>query len=280
MTPDPEAGDGFDDGLEAPPRAAVGNSGAPVLRLDGYEGPLDLLLELARAQRVDLTRLSTADLAGQFAAAVEAATAERRLPLPRLGEWLVMAAWLLLLRARLLLPVDSTAGQAARNEARALREQFANQAFVRRLADWLARRPQLGREMFGRGRAEETDAAHAAIPAADVTALLRACLAVLQRPGQGVVYRPAPLLLWRVPEALDRLRSMLPALPDGAVLEHFLPPATDEQADRPGRPLRHRAALASTLLAGLELAREGSAIIEQNIPFGSVRVARAASAGA
>ncbi len=258
-----------------PTPAQVGNTGAPVLQLGAYDGPLDLLLELARAQRVDLTRLSVRDLAGQFAAAVEAATAAGRLPLHRLGEWLVMAAWLLLLRSRLLLPADSEAGQTARREAQALRRQLADRAGIRRLADWLARRPQLGREVFGRGAAEVSDAAHAAIPAADLTGLLRACLAVLQRPEQGGRYRPPPLLLWRVPEALARLRRLLPALPGGAVLEHFLPPATDGQSDQ---ALRRRAALASTLLAGLELSREGSAILDQDQPFGRIRVTPAGGA--
>ena len=124
--------------------------------------------------------------------------------------------------------------------------------------------------MFGRGRAEETDAVHPAIPAADLTALLRACLAVLERPRQGGYLPTEPLQLWRVPEAMVRLRRMLPALPNGATLEHFLPPITDDQRDP---PLHHRAALASTLLAGLELAREGSTTLDQDAPFGQIMVA-------
>ena len=269
MIPDHAAGDAGDtDGTpEADPRALVGTTGAPLLRLGAWEGPLDRLLELARAQRVDLTRLSITDLAAQFAAAVECATAARRLPLHRLADWLGMAAWLLLLRSRLLLPADSPAGQAARREAMALRLQLARRDARRRLAAWLARRPQLGRQVFGRGAAEEPDPAHAAMPAADLTGLLRACLAGLQRPGPGG--RPEPLPLWRLPEALARLRQMLPDLPDGAPLEHFLPPAADDQPDL---PLQQRAALASTLLAGLELEREGSAKLEQDAPFGRIRV--------
>ncbi len=265
-----EIGNGLEDEGDVQPRALVGNSGAPALQLGGYEGPLDLLLELARAQRVDLTRLSMPELATQFAAAVEAAAAERQLPLHRLGGWLVMAAWLLLLRSRLLLPAGSEAGQAAQRDAAALRRQLADREHVRRLADWLARRPQLGREVFGRGRAEVPEGADPTTPAADVTGLLRACLAVLQRPGQGGSYRPAPLLLWRVPEALERLRRLLATLPDGAALEHFLPPAAAGQADQ---HLQRRAALASTLMAGLELSREGIANLGQDQLFGPIRVA-------
>ena len=79
---------------EARPRAAVDDADTPELRLGAWEGPLDLLLELARARKVDLSRLSILDLAGQFGAALAAAVARRRVPLARLGDWLVMAAHL------------------------------------------------------------------------------------------------------------------------------------------------------------------------------------------
>src|SRR3712207_7848561 len=100
MTPDAGAAEALADVSQA----EVGNSGAPVLRLEAWEGPLDLLLELARAQRVDLARISVADLAAQFVAVLDAAIAHRAVPLSRLAEWTIMAAWLLVLRSRLLLP--------------------------------------------------------------------------------------------------------------------------------------------------------------------------------
>ena len=108
-------------------------------------------------------------------------------------------------------------------------------------------------------------------PAADTAALLRACLAVLERPDRGASYRPAPLLLWRVPDALARLRRMLPAVPEGAPLERFLPEPEDDGG--PDAELRRRAALASTLLAGLEMGREGSATMEQTGAFDRIVVA-------
>ena len=95
--------------------------GAPELRLGAWEGPLDLLLELARARKVDLAALSIADLAEQFGAALQAGVAQRRVPLPRLGDWLVRAAHLALLRSRLLLPADSGergAGSGRRRHSR------------------------------------------------------------------------------------------------------------------------------------------------------------------
>jgi segregation and condensation protein A len=262
----------FGDG----PRAANSRADAPELRLGAWEGPLDLLLELARAGRVDLSRLPILDLAGQFGAALEAAAAQRRVPLSRLGDWLVMAAHLTLLRSRLLLPADTQEGEEARREAEALRRRLADREFVRRLADWLERRPQIGREVFARGAAEEPEDADrgGATPAADTAALLRACLAALERGDRSGPWRPPPRPLWRVPDALARLRRLLPALPEGAPLERFLPETA--AGDDPGAAaLQRRAALASTLLAGLELEREGGAVLGQDKTFGPVRIAPA-----
>jgi segregation and condensation protein A len=121
------------------PRAEVGNSGAPEVRLGAYEGPLDLLLELAWAQRVDLARLSIAALAEQFAAVVNEAIARRDVSLSRLAEWLMMVTWLTLLRSRLLLPADDGEATAAQREAEALRQRLGDRLAAQRLADWLER---------------------------------------------------------------------------------------------------------------------------------------------
>jgi segregation and condensation protein A len=262
-------------GFETPPRAAVGNTGAPELRLGAWEGPLDLLLELARARKVDLARLSILDLAEQFGAAVQAALAGGHAPLSRLGDWLVMAAQLAWLRSRLLLPAEAAEGEQARRDAGALRRRLADRAHARRLADWLEARHQLGRDVFARGVAVEAAAAAGmdrAVPAADIAALFRACLAVLERSDRGGSWRPEPLPLWRVPDALARLRRMLPALPEGGMpLERFLPETGPDEA--PGAALRRRAALASTLLAALELEREGSAALSQAAAFDRIAVA-------
>jgi segregation and condensation protein A len=244
-------------------------SDPPVLRLGAYEGPLDLLLELARAQRVDLTRISILALAEQFVAAVEAATAGRRVPLSALGDWLVAAAALLALRARLLLPAGTPEHREAECEAAALRRRLADREAVRALAAWLERRPQLGREIFERGARE---AEILGPPVADVTELLRACLRLLDPPARERVHRPSPPPLWRVPDALARIRALLPGLPAGATLDQLLPPMPAGE----GAALWRRSALASTLLAGLELSRDGAVVLEQQAPFGAVRVRPAA----
>ncbi|MDO9707664.1 segregation and condensation protein A [Paracraurococcus lichenis] len=257
----------------AAPRASVGNSGAPVLRLEAWEGPLDLLLELARAQRVDLARISVAELTTQFVAVLDAAIARRTVPLSRLAEWTIMAAWLLVLRSRLLLPAGTAESAEAEREAADLRRRLAEREAARRLADWLERRPRLGREIFARGAAEP---AASEAPAADVTELLRACLKLVELPVRERVYRPRPPLLWRTPEALAHIRALLPALPGGAALERVLPhaPAAADPA------LWRRSALASTLLAGLELSRDGALALEQGAAFGLIRLhPRPAAAG-
>jgi segregation and condensation protein A len=185
-------------------------------------------------------------------------------PLSRLAEWHIMAAWLTLLRTRLLLP--ELPDDTAQAEAAGLRQRLADRDAARRLANWLERRPQLGREVFARG---EPEPEANSLPAADLTALLRACLTLLELPARERVYRPNPPPLWRVPDALAHMRRLLAGLPHGAALEAFLP-AEGEQAS--GAGLQRRAALASTLVAGLELSRDGAAMLDQDAAFGEIVV--------
>ncbi|RAI54638.1 segregation and condensation protein A [Roseicella frigidaeris] len=266
MTPEADSAEAF---LDASP-AAVGNSGAPALRLGAYEGPLDLLLELARAQRVDLSQLSVATLAEQFEAVVAAAIEQQAVPLPRLADWLIMAAWLTLLRSRLLLPAAAAESAEAEREAQGLRRRLADREWASRLADWLEQRPQLGRQVFARGEAEPNTTINAgAPPLADTAELLRACLRLLVLPHRDRVYRPRPPTLWRVPDALERMRELLPKVGEGADLTAFLPPPSEE---RVRSQLQQRAALATTFMAGLELGRDGLLALSQAEAFGTLRL--------
>jgi segregation and condensation protein A len=191
-------------------------------------------------------------------------------PLSRLADWLIMAAWLTLLRSRLLLPAAATEGAEAEREAAGLRRRLADREWAGRLADWLERRPQLGRQIFARGEAEPPGATNTgAPPLADTAELLRACLRLLALPQRDRVYRPRPPELWRVPEALERMRQLLPTTGEGADLTSFLPSPSEPRARS---PLQRRAALATTLMAGLELGREGVAVLDQAKPFGVVTV--------
>ena len=246
-------------------RAAVGNSGAPELRLGAYEGPLDLLLELARAQKVDLAKISIATMADQFSAVVETEITRGSASLSRLGDWLVMATWLTLLRARLLVPRDPADAAAAEREAADLRRRLSDRLFAQRLATWLERRQQLGRNFFARGRVEP---ALVPEPPVDVTELLRACLLLLRLPSQAAVWAPAPPIFWRFPDALRHVRTMLRSDSRASLLSELVPSGAVT-----GRMPRQRAAaVASVFLAGLELAREGSAILAQESALAEVVV--------
>jgi segregation and condensation protein A len=139
--------------------------------------------------------------------------------------------------------------------------------FVRAAASWLTARPRLGIDVFARPAAT--------VPSREggYVALMEACLVVLRgrggRPEEALVYRQVVPDLWRVPDALARIRSILVERPEGGDMSQFLPSLS---ADTANRDLRARAAIASTLLAGLELGREGVLAIDQSSDFGLVRL--------
>ena len=118
------------------------------LRLDGYEGPLELLLELARGQPVDLARISIVSLVDQFVTAV---AAMQRRDLARATEWLVMAAWLTWLKSRLMLPQELEEAKQGSEAGQVLIDRLAELDRIRSISTWLEAQPQLGRDMFERG---------------------------------------------------------------------------------------------------------------------------------
>jgi segregation and condensation protein A len=242
---------------------------APVLAADGFEGPLDWWLEMARAQKIDLAKLSIATLIGAFATALEAALSQRvEGQLARWAVWTVMAATLTELRSRLLLPPDAPAARAAVEEAEALRRQLLDRAQMRIAAGWLEQRVQLGRDNFRRGQPEATATGRSG----DLTELLRACLHVLRVPeDQAVALRPRPPPLWTASDAIAHLSQLLAVLPDGSPLAAFLPAIP---VDAPEHDLRCRAAVSSTLIAGLERARDGALSLDQDADWMPIRVLR------
>jgi hypothetical protein len=177
------------------------------LSVDGFAGPLDWLLEMARARKINLARLPIGALITRFAGALAAALAGRDvLQIERWAGWTVMAATLTELWSRLLLPADPAAAKAAEAEAEALRRRLLARQRMREAADWLERRPQLGRDVSPRGRAEASKFDRGSDP----TELLRACLVVLNVPeAQAAAYRPRPPPLWRVTDALPHIRQRL-----------------------------------------------------------------------
>jgi segregation and condensation protein A len=256
------------------PAATDGPS--PRLALDGFTGPLDQLLILARAHKIDLLHISLAALVEQLAAALRQAPAA--VALARKGDWVVMAAWLVQLRSLLLLPVDAPARQVAELEADQLRERLLTMQTMRSLAGWLEQRPQLGRDVFARGQPEMFGVSVEAGQAIDVVEFLWASLALFDdepEPDTVTVYRPLHLDLYPVAEARARILRLLEETPEGGPFERFLPVLHADEPSDSRRALRRRSGWASTLIAGLELAKQGAVAMEQGREFEPIHVAPA-----
>ena len=240
--------------------------GVPELHLAGFDGPLDLLLDLVERQRIDLGRISILQLAEQFVAALQ--RLERHVPVDRRADWLVMAARLVLLRSRLLFPPSPAAAADAAAEAGREVERLHQLAFVRAGADWLSRRPQLGVDVFARPTAARSPRV------TSYMALMEACLTVLRgpegQPGTDVaVYVPVLHGLFRVSDAIERIRRRLAAEEGAVAFERCLPAVG---ADTANRDLKARSAVASTLLGVLELARGGEVDAMQPERFAPILV--------
>jgi segregation and condensation protein A len=234
------------------------------LQLEGFQGPLDLLLDLARAQKLDIARISILDLVDQYLAVIEGA---RRVRLELAADWLVMAAWLAWLKSRLLLPEDPQQEEDAEALAGQLAERLAELERMRAAAVWLGRQPQLGQQVFSRGAPESFTMTDRSGLATELPALLRGYVDALRRAASKRPYRPKQRKLWTVQDALERLARLVGGLPDWGDLLQFLP---EQVLD----PVERRAAMASTLVAGLELARGGGIELRQEAAFGPILLRR------
>jgi segregation and condensation protein A len=230
-----------------------------VLQLDGFEGPLDLLLELARAQKVDLAKISILALVDQFLAVIEGA---RRVRLELAADWLVMAAWLTWLKSRLLVPALGEP-EDAETAAEILAARLVDLQAIRAAAAWLGQRPQLGWDTFLRGQPEDFQDIDRTKLRVEMSALLTGYLTARRRAGGKMLYKPKPMVFFSVQDALTRLARLVGSLPDWSTLESFLP-------DNLGEELPRRAALSATLIAGLEMARNGAIKLRQDSAFGPI----------
>jgi segregation and condensation protein A len=268
--------DGADLGqaLPADDGPGGGEGGSPHLVLDGFAGPLDHLLTLARTQKIEIGKISLAALVDQLVAALRQAPA--KIPLGQKVDWVVMAAWLVQLRARLLLPVDAAAQQEAAVEADALRGRLVALEDMQALAGWLERRPQLGHDVFGRGQPEIFGVSVAAGQAIDVVEFLWASLALFDDDtavaDTATVYQARPFELYQVAEARERILQRLAEAPEGASLERFLPDPPDIPERGARGTLRRRSAWSSTFIAGLELAKQGAVVLGQGGDFEAIHV--------
>lgn len=246
----------------------AGRGAAPfVVDIDGWEGPLDVLLALARDQKVDLRHLSITLLADQYLAFIAEA---QRADLELAAEYLVMAAWLAFLKSRLLLPAPPDPDEPSAGEmAAALTFQLQRLEAMRTAGQALLKRPRLGRDVFARGAPERFETHTISVVEVALADLLRAYGAHLAR-RQPTVLRIDTTELTSMEAALERLRRAMGRLPHWENLLSFLPPGTLDGL-RQGR-LAARSALAATFTASLELAREGTLSVRQGEPFGPIHL--------
>lgn len=233
-----------------------------VLDLDGYEGPIDVLLALARQQKVDLTRISILDLAEQYLAFIVAA---RRLNLEIAADYLVMAAWLVYLKSRLLLPEEEDDDEPSGPElAEALSFQLRRLQAMQERGQQMMARPLLGRDVFARGDPQETEVVRSSVYEVSLFDLLSA-YGENRRRGAEAVLEIEPSTLYSIAEAIERLSGLSGGTAGWQTLLEFLPPEA-------GGGIRLRSAVASTFVAGLELARMGRLEFRQLSPFGPIYI--------
>ena len=234
--------------------------GSFVVDLDGYEGPIDVLLTLAREHKLDLTKISILALADQY---LEFVAKVRRSNLELAADYLVMAAWLAYLKSRLLLPdlgeEDEPTGEQM---AAALAFQLRRLEAMQDAGQKLMARSHLGREFFRRGAPETFRALINPVLEVTLYDLLRAYGNQKRRIEGGTLHIEA-CEIFTVEDALHRLQSLLGTSPDWESLWHFLPEGVLEG-------LVQRSAIASTFTASLELAREGKIKLRQSGPFGPI----------
>lgn len=232
---------------------------ALIVDVDGFSGPLDLLLALARLQKVDLARISVLALAEQYLAFIGEA---ERLRLEVAADYLVMAAWLAYLKSRLLLPRDGKCEDEPTGEelAQQLAFRLMRLEAMREAAASLMRRPRLGQEIFGRGMPEGVRTVREKIYTARIYDLLHAYAGRRIR-SLARVHVVKSRTVWSIKEARSLLEGLIGESPGRWVqldqfLERYLPPID-----------AGRTALASSFGATLELAREGVIEIRQQGPF-------------
>ena len=250
-----------DDFLDVPVREEE----ALNLSLDGWEGPLDLLLNLARSQKVDLKQISILALTEQYLVFIEDA---RALKLEIAADYLVMAAWLAYLKSCLLLPKDPEADPSPEELALRLQLRLQRLDAMREAGARLVGRDRLGRDVFLREAPEGLRVLKKALWQANAFDLYAAYGRVRARtqPAMHVVAHRAVMTL---EDAIQRVAAMLGQAVEWTTLEAFLPATSD--------PAFRKSALASSFVAALELARQGRLMIEQDDAFADIMVKRAAA---
>jgi segregation and condensation protein A len=238
---------------------------ALIVDVDGFEGPLDLLLTLSRTQKVDLRKISVLDLARQYLAFVEKAKALR---IELAADYLVMAAWLAFLKSRLLLPPDPTEdGPSGEDLAAHLAFQLERLQAMRDVAAKLMARDQLGRDFFARGLTQEVER----VRKVDYTATLLDLMQGYARIRTKDEFRPFVMdrdSVFTMEQALERMRGLIGFAGTWTDISSYMPDGWDVD------PVRWRSATAATFAASLELAKEGKVELRQSETFAPIELRR------
>ncbi|MHA6261655.1 segregation and condensation protein A [Arenibacterium sp. CAU 1754] len=236
---------------------------ALIVDVDGFEGPLDLLLTLSRTQKVDLRTISVLQLARQYLAFVEQAKALR---IELAADYLVMAAWLAFLKSRLLLPPDpSEEGPSGEELAAHLAFQLERLQAMRDAAARLMARDRLGRDFFARGQGENITRIKTVTYTANLLDLMQGYARIRTRDE----FRPFVMdrdSVFTMEQALDRMRGLIGYAAEWTDISSYLPEGWE------GNPVRRRSATASTFAASLELVKEGHLEIRQSDTFAPIQL--------
>ncbi|MDQ2093098.1 segregation and condensation protein A [Rhodalgimonas zhirmunskyi] len=238
---------------------------ALIVDVDGFEGPLDVLLTLSRTQKVDLRKVSVLQLAQQYLSFVEKAKALR---IELAADYLVMAAWLAFLKSRLLLPPDPTEeGPSGEELAAHLAFQLERLQAMRDVAARLMARDQLGRDFFKRGLPEDVTRLRTVTYSANLLDLMQAYARIRTRDE----FRPFVLdreSVFTMEQALDRMRGLIGFAGQWTDILSYLPEGWETD------PIKRRSATAATFAASLELAKEGHVEIRQSETFAPIELRR------
>ncbi len=236
---------------------------ALIVDVDGFEGPLDILLTLSRTQKVDLRNVSVLQLAEQYLAFIDKA---KSLRLELAADYLVMAAWLAFLKSRLLLPPDPTEdGPSGEELAAHLAFQLERLSAMRDAAAKLMARDQLGRDFFKRGIPEDVTRTRRVTYTATLLDLMQAYSRIRTKDE----FRPFTMdreKVFTMEQALDRMRGLIGFAGDWSDLTSYLPEGWETD------PVKRRSATAATFAASLELAKAGAIELRQGDVFAPIQI--------
>ncbi|MDE4175153.1 ScpA family protein [Phaeobacter sp. PT47_59] len=236
---------------------------ALIVDVDGYEGPLDLLLMLSRTQKVDLRRISVLELARQYLSFVERA---KELRIELAADYLVMAAWLAFLKSRLLLPPDpEEEGPSGEELAAHLAFQLERLQAMRDAAARLMGRDQLGRDFFARGQSETVERIRTVTYSANLLDLMQGYARIRTRDD----FRPFVMdrdSVFTMEEALERMRGLIGFTGSWTDMLSYLPEGWHSD------PVKRRSATAATFAASLQLVKEGQVELRQSETFAPIQL--------